>query len=69
MNGPYPKRRAALKRMVRERYEELGSFSYGEWNVLAAFAILIALWFFRSPGFIEGWGDLLVTENLYGEFQ
>ena len=61
------KRREALRRMVREKYDELGSFSYAEVNVLAAFAVLIVLWFFRSPGFIEGWGDLLVTENLYGE--
>ena len=61
------KKREALKRMVQKKYEDLGSFSYAEVNVLAAFAVLILLWFFRSPGFIVGWGDLLVTENLYGE--
>ena len=61
------KKREALNRMVQKKYEDLGGFSYAEGNVLAAFAVLIVLWFFRSPGFIEGWGDLLVTENLYGE--
>ena len=54
------KKREALKRMVQKKYEDLGSFSYAEVNVLAAFAVLILLWFFRSPGFIVGWGDLLV---------
>ena len=53
--------------MVQEKYEDLGRFSYAEVNVLTSFAVLIALWFFRSPGFIEGWGDLIETENLYRE--
>ena len=53
--------------MVEEKYEDLGRFSYAEVTVLTSFAVLIALWFFRSPGFIQGWGDIIETENLYRE--
>ena len=32
-------------------------FRYNEWMVGTLFVILVLLWFFRSPGFMEGWGD------------
>ena len=33
-------------------------FRYNEAAVGTLFTILVLLWFFRSPGFMTGWGDL-----------
>ncbi|KAK2140084.1 hypothetical protein LSH36_1489g00049 [Paralvinella palmiformis] len=36
-----------------------GTSTLTEWFVLFIFTSMILLWFFRSPGFITGWGDVL----------
>ncbi len=62
-----PERRRAVAKVLREKYNELGPFSYAEKNVIALFVVLIALWLFRSPGFMTGWGDALKTGGATGE--
>jgi sodium-dependent dicarboxylate transporter 2/3/5 len=51
--------------MLQKR-DELGPWSFAEVSVLVIFLSLILIWFFRSPGFMTGWGDLL-SENYNGE--
>ena len=33
--------------------------TYEEKSVSVVFVILVSLWFFRAPGFMTGWGNLL----------
>ena len=35
-----------------------------EWQVLVLFIILVLLWFFKTPVFIRGWGDLFKKETM-----
>ena len=41
----------------------MGPMSYEEKTLIICFLLLSMLWFFRSPGFMIGWGDY--TENKY----
>ena len=42
--------------------------TFQQMAVLAHFTILVALWFFREPRFMPGWGDYFVeTEQKCGE--
>lgn len=52
---------------MQRKCDELSPFSYHEVTVLASLIILILLWFFKSPGFMTGWGDLFLTYNLRGD--
>jgi len=49
---------ASAMRVIQERYAKLGSMSLHEVQVLVLFSILILLWFFKTPLFMPGWGDL-----------
>merc|ERR1711970_1523571 len=44
-----------VKRLIREKYDGLGTMGYQEMVVGAHFLILAVLWFTRSPKFIDGW--------------
>lgn len=46
---------------IRKSYDDLGSMSFPEIVVLIHFIILIILWFFRQPPYIDGWGALFKT--------
>ena len=48
-----------VKKVLKHHLDELGAASYEEKSVLAVFLMLVSLWFFRSPGFMTGWGDAL----------
>ena len=48
-----------IKNMLRRKYNDLGPMSFHEKVVLVLFNFLVLLWFFRSPGFVTGWGDVL----------
>ncbi|KAM9847171.1 Na(+)/citrate cotransporter-like [Aulostomus maculatus] len=48
------KERAAFE-VIRDGYHRLGPMSYGEVNVMALFVLMVALWFTRDPGFMDGW--------------
>ena len=54
-----------VRKLLREKYSQLGPMSYYEKSVLGVFIFLALLWFLRSPGFFTGWGDAL--ENLYDD--
>lgn len=45
--------------MIRAKCNELGPLSFREIVVLIHFVVLVLLWFFRSPGFFQSYGDLL----------
>ena len=57
----------AIRAMIAEKCRELGGLSFHESSVTVAFLALVLLWFFRSPGFMTGWGDLLKTTNAVGK--
>ncbi|ELT93587.1 hypothetical protein CAPTEDRAFT_180677 [Capitella teleta] len=44
-----------VNRLIEEEYRKLGSMSYAEWVVAFMFVLLVALWFFRNPDFLNGW--------------
>ena len=62
------KRERAMK-VIRLRYRELGRMSMHEVQVLLLFLLLILLWFFKSPHFMPGWGDIFESETLRGGIQ
>lgn len=41
--------------VIEKRYKELGTITWHESSVGVLFIIVVILWFFRSPGFMEGW--------------
>jgi sodium-dependent dicarboxylate transporter 2/3/5 len=50
-----------IAQLVERKCKELGPMKFKESVVLTLFVILVLLWLFRSPGFIEGYGDLIGT--------
>ena len=46
-----------LRRVIREKYDDLGPMSFHQASVLFFFIGLILLWFFRDPQFIPGRGS------------
>ena len=46
-----------VKRTIREKKNQLGSITAHELQVLVLFIILVLLWFFKTPRFIEGWSS------------
>ena len=52
---------ANVAKLLRTKLSELGKMTYYEANVLSLFVFLVLLWFFRSPGFMTGWGDAFDT--------
>ena len=51
-------RQESVRRLLRARYEDLGSLTRHEKTVLVMFLVLVLLWMFRSPGFAPGWETL-----------
>ena len=56
----------AVEKMIKRKCDELGSLAFQEYLVIIVFAGLILLWFFRSPGYMTGWGDIFATDNALG---
>lgn len=50
--------------VIKEKYASLGSMNLHEAQVLVLFVILIALWFFKTPIFMPGWGDAFKVKTL-----
>ena len=53
------KQNIRVKQVLRHHLKELGPMTYEEKSVSVVFVILVSLWFFRAPGFMTGWGNLL----------
>ena len=51
-----------VQKAIKKHYEELGPVTYAEKSIILCFIILSLLWFFRSPGFMSGWGDIIETD-------
>uniref|UniRef100_A0A8C9XBK0 Solute carrier family 13 member 2 n=1 Tax=Sander lucioperca TaxID=283035 RepID=A0A8C9XBK0_SANLU len=52
--------------VMRQEYNKLGRMKFAEWAVLTIFVLLVALWFTREPGFIDGWATVLFNKE--GDF-
>jgi len=53
-------------KVIKEKYESLGSMNLHEGQVLVLFIMLICLWFFKTPIFMPGWGDAFNVETVRG---
>ena len=49
------KKNQAVRATIEQKYAELGAVTYAEVVMSVLFGVLVLLWFFRSPGFIDGW--------------
>ncbi|CAL4060255.1 unnamed protein product, partial [Meganyctiphanes norvegica] len=52
-----PEKEHAVKKLLRQKYNDLGRMTYHEATVLTLFIILVLLWLFRSPEFVPGWAQ------------
>ncbi|XP_048729143.2 Na(+)/citrate cotransporter-like isoform X2 [Ostrea edulis] len=50
-----------VQETIRKSYDELGPLSFAEIVILIHFIVLVVLWFFRQPPYIDGWGSLFKT--------
>ena len=46
-----------IKKILKAKYEDLGPVNFHQLAVFINFLLLVALWFFRDPQFIPGWGE------------
>ena len=51
---------AKIQKIILEKKHALGKISRHELQVLILFVILVILWFFKTPVFISGWGDIFI---------
>jgi hypothetical protein len=52
----------AAKKVIQEKYDELGRITFHELATLVLFVTLILLWLFRSPQFMKGWADYFTDD-------
>ncbi|XP_056140728.1 solute carrier family 13 member 2-like [Lampris incognitus] len=52
--------------VMKAEYKKLGWMTFAEGAVLTIFILLVALWFTREPGFMDGWATALFSDK--GEF-
>ncbi|XP_023326559.1 solute carrier family 13 member 2 [Eurytemora carolleeae] len=52
--------------VITKKYKQLGKMSLHEFQVFILFLILLILWFFQSPKFMTGWGDLFRVKTAKG---
>ena len=50
-------RNAHVEVFIKSKYKELGPMKFKEYAVMFYFLLLIVIWFFAEPNFIEGWSD------------
>lgn len=47
--------------VIEKKYKELGPISWHESSVGVLFILVVILWFFRGPGFMEGWPTYITS--------
>ena len=47
-----------VNKLLKDRYESLGTITRHEKVVLSLFIFLVIMWMLRSPGFMPGWAEL-----------
>lgn len=52
-------REKEVKKMIHQKFRDLGRMSFHEGAVLVLFLICVMLWFFRDPGFVPGWAHFI----------
>ncbi|UYV80339.1 SLC13A5 [Cordylochernes scorpioides] len=62
-----PRWTSQIHRIVRKKYEELGSITFPEATVIFLYLLLIILWFLRDPKFMGGWAQLITTQTKIGD--
>jgi len=53
-----------VRKTLQQKLEQLGPITFHEVAILINFSVLIALWFFRDPQFITGWGQLFTKSKI-----
>ena len=55
-----------VEAIIRDKYNTLGPWKLDEYIMLVCFVILVCLWFFQKPRFIEGWANLVEGDDMSG---
>uniref|UniRef100_A0A6A7FWD7 Solute carrier family 13 member 5-like n=2 Tax=Hirondellea gigas TaxID=1518452 RepID=A0A6A7FWD7_9CRUS len=59
-------REEAIRKIVQKSYDDLGKLTFHELVVLVLFLVLVFLWVFRQPGFMNGWVDQIGNDVAIG---
>lgn len=54
--------REGIEAIVREEYKSLGPIRFAEVANMVVFLLLVLLWFFRGPGFMDGYDTFFEPE-------
>lgn len=57
-------RESQVRKMIRQRYADLGPITFHEIATLFCFCVVVLLWFFRDPQFIPGWSELITNVHV-----
>ena len=52
-----------VKAFLKAKYYEMGPMMFKEFMVVFYFLLLIFIWFFAEPSFMEGWSDWFKTAD------
>ena len=63
---PSKQKEEKAMKAINKKYEELGEMSQHEIQVLILFIALIFMWFFKTPIFMPGWGDIFTVTSSTG---
>ena len=55
-----------VRKVIEEQYANLGAMKLDEFLMLISFSVLICLWFFQKPRFMDGWADKLESNDING---
>ena len=50
-------RNAHVEVFIKSKYKELGPMKFKEYAIMFYFGLLIVIWFFAEPNFIDGWSE------------